>query len=95
MYLVIYSRRFKKSFRKLRRSGKLSPAVRSDLAEIFELLARRKNLPLSYADHQLQGDHNTYRECHLRGDLLLMYRVDEEKEVVMLSDIGSHSQLFG
>ncbi len=95
MYSIVPSRRFEKSLLRLKRSGKLSVAVQSDLQEVFDLLARRASMPVSYADHQLHGEYRQYRECHIKGDLLLMYRIDAERGIVELSDIGSHSQLFG
>lgn len=36
-----------------------------------------------------------YKEWHLQGDLLLIYRKDEAARVIMLYDIGTHSELFG
>jgi mRNA interferase YafQ len=95
MYAVVASKRFRRSFRKIERSGKLTRAVRSDISDVFELLAKREQLPTAYADHQLQGEYAAYRECHIKSDLLLMYRIDIGNEIVELSDIGSHSQLFG
>ena len=95
MYKIVRSKRFAKSLRKLQRSGRFTQSVRYDLEEVFDFLTRGELLPHSYFDHQLKGEYVAYRECHIRGDLLLMYRRDEGARVVVLSDIGTHPQLFG
>lgn len=73
----------------------MSAGVRNDLRDIFDALARRAPLPAWCRDHQLQGNLHKFRECHIRGDLLLVYEVKEEKELIVLDDIGTHSELFG
>lgn len=95
MYLVARSKRFKKSYGRLKRSGHFKDEARKNLEAIIDLLVSGKVLPVHCADHQLKGIFKDYRECHIRGDLLLVYRVDQHDNVLGLSDIGSHSQLFG
>jgi len=55
-------------------------------------LLNNKELPAEAKDHDLKGQWNGYREFHISGDLLLIYRI--ENEVLYLIRIGSHSQLF-
>lgn len=95
MYKLVESRHFTKSLRKLKRSGFLSDAVNDDIAYVFDSLKKGQPLPASFADHRLKGEYATYRECHIRGDLLLMYRKNENGRFIVLMDIGTHSQLFG
>lgn len=45
-------------------------------------------------DDLLTGNWTGYRECHLKPDLLLIYR-KPESETLRLARIGSHSELFG
>jgi len=49
-------------------------------------------LDKKYKDHFLKGNLEQYKECHLKPDLLLIYRVYRDE--VQLIDIGSHSELF-
>ena len=70
-------------------------SVRLDIEATITMLIDGQVLPANYFDHQLQGDFKEYRECHIRDDLLLMYRKDEKAQIIVLSDIGSHTQLFG
>ncbi len=35
------------------------------------------------------------RECHIKPDLLLVYKIEQEILSLILIDLGSHSKLFG
>jgi mRNA interferase YafQ len=71
---------------------------RSELELVFthavSLLAEDKLLPERYRDHGLGGDWSDHRECHLKPDLLLIYR-KPDTEVLQLARLGSHNELFG
>lgn len=67
--------------------------VTAEWAEVFGLLSKGMSLPEKYLDHQLTGNLNAYRECHVLNDLLLMYRIDEDE--LKLVRLGTHSELFG
>ncbi|WP_153014374.1 type II toxin-antitoxin system mRNA interferase toxin, RelE/StbE family, partial [Pseudomonas syringae] len=41
---------------------------------------------------ELQGEWAGNRECHIRGDFLLVYQVT--KTDVIFVDIGTHAELF-
>jgi mRNA interferase YafQ len=53
-----------------------------------------QDLPDQYRDHALIGDWAGYRECHLKPDLLLIYR-KPDVETLRLARLGSHGDLFG
>ena len=95
MYRIVRARRFERSFRKLKKSGLLKAGLKKEIDAAIILLAGSKVLPASYTDHQLTGEFEGYRECHIRGDLLLVYEQHEDKQVILLTDIGSHSHIFG
>lgn len=94
MYTIRLTKGFEKSFKKIRHSG-LTKKNERVIASIVDVLAAGKILDKRYKDHQLMGNMKDYRECHVLNDLLLMYRIDNEELVLLLIDIGSHSQLFG
>jgi mRNA interferase YafQ len=54
----------------------------------------RHGTPLSpiYDDHPLKGEWQSYRECHIQGDWLLIYRF--ERGVLALVRTGTHADLF-
>jgi mRNA interferase YafQ len=47
-----------------------------------------------HRDHGLSGEWIDHRECHLKPDLLLIYR-KPDAEILQLVRLGSHSELFG
>lgn len=51
-------------------------------------------LDARYRDHDLSGDWAGYRECHIKPDLLLIYR-KSDADTLRLARMGSHSELFG
>ena len=79
----------------MQRSGRLKSAVSIDFKRIVTSLQKGEKLPAVYKDHALTGDMLGYQECHIKGDLLLVYERRDEVLVLLLIDIGSHSQIFG
>ncbi|MGA9070320.1 MAG: type II toxin-antitoxin system YafQ family toxin [Terracidiphilus sp.] len=57
-------------------------------------LANDQPLEQRLRDHDLSGDWSGYRECHVKPDLLLIYRKAEDNSL-RLARLGSHSELFG
>ena len=64
------------------------------LFKVVDILSKGETLPEKYKDHPLEGIWNDCRECHIRPDWLLIYRIDEGKLVLILTATGSHSDLF-
>ena len=92
MYLIKENKKFKRSVKKCFRSGKI---VREKLQNIIEILAKGKKLEPKHKDHELKGEFQGIRECHIESDLLLLYQIDEDEQVLFLLSLGSHSDLFG
>ena len=46
-----------------------------------------------YKDHYLVGKYKGFKECHLKPDLLLIYKIEKEKLTLYCVNIGSHSEL--
>jgi mRNA interferase YafQ len=91
MYQVVVSSQYKKSLKKISKSGNFPI---KEIEEVINLLILGKILPVKYHDHELHGEFLGYRECHIKGDLLLIYKIEKEKLILILVEIGSHSQLF-
>ena len=87
-YQLSRSNSFKRSFKKI----KLTDDEESNYIEIIYNLLNDKELETKYKDHQLKGNLQEFRECHIKPDLLLMYKIDND--VLELVNIGSHSELF-
>jgi len=84
-----FRRDYKRESRGHRRH-ELEAALISSIA----LLAEDRPLPEKNRDHALGGEWRDHRECHLKPDLLLIYR-KPDAEVLQLIRLGSHSELFG
>jgi mRNA interferase YafQ len=91
MYQVVFSSKYKKSLKKISKSGNFP---RKEIEEVITFLISGKILPVKYLDHGLHGEFAGYRECHIKGDLLLVYKIEKNDLILVLIDIGSHSELF-
>lgn len=91
MYYIYHTKSFKKSLNNVLTSGKVK---RKDIEIVVDMLSTGKKLPQKYHDHDLQGGYSDYRECHVKPDLLLVYKIDKNKLVLILVDLSSHSNLF-
>ncbi|MFN7288009.1 MAG: type II toxin-antitoxin system YafQ family toxin, partial [Burkholderiales bacterium] len=45
-----------------------------------------------WRDHPFRGDWADHRECHVGGDFLLIYRLDDD--CIIFVRAGTHSELF-
>lgn len=91
MYTEIRTKKFRKAINRLNKSGSFDCKL---FEEIVDMLLARAPLPTIHHDHSLKGNLMNYRECHIKGDLILIYLVDTYLETVTLVDMGSHSSLF-
>ena len=66
----------------------------SELKPVLVALVTDQPLAAKYRDHDLSGDWAGYRECHIKPDLLLIYR-KSDADTLRLARPGSHSELFG
>ena len=71
----------------------LSTSERELVLDVVQLLASSQPLAPSYKDHALKGEYAGFRDCHVKPDLVLIYRVFGDILELYLSDVGSHSKL--
>ena len=62
------------------------------LPAVLTLLATDTALPAKYADHALGGEWKDFRDCHVKPDLVLIYR-KTGNDLLQLVRLGSHSEL--
>ena len=62
------------------------------LADVLKLLIANKHLPAKCRDHPLSGDWADHRDCHIKPDLVLIYRLPDS-DTLQLVRMGSHSEL--
>jgi mRNA interferase YafQ len=59
---------------------------------VISSLQKGDSLAAKYVDHSLTGNWMGYRDCHVKPDLVLIYKIDSQ--ILKLARIGSHSEVF-
>jgi mRNA interferase YafQ len=93
MRTIEFSKAFRRDYRRISATPRHRGSIDALLEQVIALLAADDPLPVSLRDHLLAGDWSGYRECHLKPDLLLIYR-KSDSETLRLARLGSHSELF-
>ena len=93
MRLIEQSTAFRRDYKR-ERKGQFRASLDADLTAALSSLATDSPLEARLRDHALSGDWSGYRECHIRPDLLLIYRRVGD-DLLRLARLGSHSELFG
>jgi mRNA interferase YafQ len=91
--------------------GQRRDTVAGDLQIVLDLLASDKPLPEKHRDHPLSGPWKSYRDCHVKPDLVLIYKLVDpppppkkkkgkaqkpaDPKKLELARLGSHAELFG
>jgi len=88
MYSLFRTSSFKKQYKKLSLTDKKL------VKEIITLLAQNITLDEKYKDHKLIGNFKDLRECHVKPDLLLIYKINDDILELALVKVGKHSSLF-
>lgn len=83
--------RFKRDYKREAR-GRHRATLDQDLRTVVSLLAADAELPAKYRDHALTGDWKDHRDCHVKPDLVLIYR-KADAESLDLVRLGSHGEL--
>ena len=91
MRIVSYTNRFKRDYRR-EKAGRQGKKVDALLMEIVNLLAADMPLPHRNFDHALTGEWSDHRDCHVRPDLVLIYRKPDGGNLELVR-LGSHSEL--
>ncbi len=87
-YKLSYSKAFKKSVKKLSKNDLLKSR------DIIEKLSNGETLDDRYKNHKLTGNFKDFYECHIKPDLLLIYKYNNNILELHLYNIGSHGNLF-
>ena len=88
---IKYTTHFKRDYRR-EKSGLHRKKLDALLMEVVNLLASDTPLPHRNVDHPLSGEWNDHRDCHLKPDLILIYRKPDAQSLELVR-LGSHSEL--
>jgi mRNA interferase YafQ len=88
------SNQYKKDLKKVLKSGLRIKSRKNVIENIIETLLSGGKLEIRYKDHALVGQWKGYRDCHIEPDLVMIYFIDVGNEILEITRIGSHSELF-
>ena len=83
--------RFRRDYKR-EKKGQHGTRLDAALTALLPMLAADTLLPTRYRDHALTGEWIDHRDCHIRPDLVLIYR-KPDADTLQLVRLGSHSEL--
>lgn len=91
-YQIKFTSSFKKSLKKVLKQGKEFKKIKT----IIVKLANKEELEIKYKNHELTDNKKfkNCKECHVEPDWLLVYKYYENDLILLLVEIGSHSEIF-
>lgn len=88
-YKIDFTSAFSKDLKKIKKRG-----YNIDLLEsVVDKLQTGEQLEPKYKDHLPTGNWKGFRECHIQPDWLLVYRIYDDKLLLVLTRTGTHSDL--
>jgi len=91
MRTIEWTSQFKRDYKR-EGKGQHRTTLDVELFPIVEALANDQLLDPRYRDHALTGDWKDYRDCHIKPDIVLIYRKPDDV-VLQLVRLGSQSEL--
>ena len=89
-YTPYYTNQIKKQLKLLKKRGYDMRLFK----EVVDLLLDGVSLSPKHRDHPLKGTYKDYRDCHIQDDWVLIYKIDEGILTLILSETGTHSDIF-
>lgn len=86
---IVQTSQFKQDLKKIKHSARYKV---DDLLAVVESLACDKPLADKHRAHDLSGNWQSHKECHIKPDWLLIYRLLDDTLVLVRT--GTHSELF-
>jgi mRNA interferase YafQ len=88
---IRYTARFKRDYKR-EKAGRHRKRIDPLLMEAVNMLPADVPMPRRYFDHPLSGEWSDHRDCHIRPDLVLIYRKPDDQSLELVR-LGSHSEL--
>ena len=87
-YKITLSKKYKQKYKKANTKDRIL------IDEVVEKLSNDETLEPKYKDHALKGNYIGFRECHIKPDLLLVYRKRDDVLELYLANLGNHNNIF-
>lgn len=91
MRTIEWTGQFKRDYKR-ETKGKHRTSLDVELISVITTLANDQALHSRYRDHGLVGNWKDHRDCNIKPDLILIYRL-QEPVALQLVRLGSHSEL--
>jgi mRNA interferase YafQ len=91
MRTIRRTNQFKRDYKR-EKAGSHGRRLDDLLLEVVGMLAADQPLPRRFFDHPLSGEWTDHRDCHVRPDLLLIYRKPDDKSLELVR-LESHNEL--
>jgi mRNA interferase YafQ len=91
MRTIERTNQFKRDYKRESR-GRYRATLDNDLRAILSALLNDRPLAVRHRDHQLVGEWKDHRDCHIKPDLVLIYRKPDPTTLQVVR-LGSHSEL--
>ena len=89
-YTPFYTNRIKRQLKTLKKRGYDMNLFK----KVVGMLLDGEPLPPKYSDHPLHGDRHGYRDCHIKGDWVLIYKIDKGILTLTLFETCTHSDIL-
>ena len=90
MYTVRTTQEFDKDVKRCKQQGRNM----QHLKDVVDLLIEDGCVPEEYSPHLLHDKYAGLWECHIEDDWLLIWRQNDNKLTLLLTNTGSHNELF-
>ena len=90
-YTIYFSNQFKRSYKRCLKRG----YDKVLFEKVVTILSETGTLPANYRPHKLTGQWKGLWECHIQPDWLLIWEQRDNELILILTDIGTHADLFG
>ncbi|MGH9434684.1 MAG: type II toxin-antitoxin system YafQ family toxin [Terriglobia bacterium] len=82
---------FKRDYKRESR-GPHRATLQREFLQVIDALLNDRTLSQKHRDHPLAGEWKDHRDCHIKPDLILIYRKPDDA-VLQLVRLGSHHKL--
>ncbi|UUQ64022.1 type II toxin-antitoxin system YafQ family toxin [Pseudomonas fuscovaginae UPB0736] len=91
MRKIEHTAQFKRDYKR-EAKGQHRESLQCDFIPLITALSNDQPLPEKHRDHALTGNWKTFRDCHIKPDLVMIYR-KPNPGTLQLVRLGSHSEL--
>ena len=90
MLILETTAQFRRDYKLMKKRG----CERELIETVLDKLLNGCPLEAAHRDHALTGNYAGFRECHIKPDWLLVYKIERDRIVLVAQRTGTHSDLF-